>query len=98
MVARGGRRVVMSSATLPATASISAVRVRIAWPSLVETALALVAVAVIFPWFARFGIDESGRDQRFADASSELRTAPSPTLREMWRRIARAFAKPTEDV
>src|SRR5260221_2599893 len=98
MVARGGSCVVMPSATLPATASISAVRVRIAWPSLVETALAVVAVAVIFPWFARFGIDESGRDQRFADASAEMRPARSPTLSEMGRRIASAFEKPTEDV
>jgi len=98
MVARGANRVVMPSATLPATTSISATRVRIAWPSLVETALAVAAVAVIFPWFARFGIDESGRDQRFADASSAMRTAPSPTLSEMWRQIASAFEKPMGDV
>ena len=53
---------------------------RIAWPSLTETVLALAAIAVIFPRFAALGVDEVGRDGRFAEAASVALVAPPATL------------------
>jgi cell division protein FtsW (lipid II flippase) len=55
-------------------------RARIAWPSLVETVVALAAVVAIVPWFARFGVDPSARDGRFADAAITVRSLPPPIL------------------
>ena len=57
----------MSSATFPTTASELSVPVRVAWPSLVETVLAIAAVAVILPWFTLFGSGAAARDHRFED-------------------------------
>ena len=67
----------MPSATFPTTAPPSvaapartpATPVLVAWPSLVETVLAVAAIVVILPWFAVFAVDASGRDYRFADAA-----------------------------
>ncbi len=55
------------SASVPARAA--AMPVLVAWPSLAETVLAIAAIVVIFPWFAVFAVDESGRDYRFAEAT-----------------------------
>jgi cell division protein FtsW (lipid II flippase) len=56
-------------------------RARVAWPSLIETVVAIAAIAAIFPWFARFGPDPAGHDSRFAAASpvvEQIRGSSAP--------------------
>ncbi len=55
-------------------------RVRIAWPSLIETALAVAAIAAIFPWFARFATDAAASDRRFDDGPIAAATLPPAIL------------------
>ena len=69
---------------------------RIAWPSLAETVLAIAAIAVIFPMFAGLGVDDAGRDRRFADTGAFAPVAAPTTLIATWRWIASAFERPTE--
>ncbi len=66
-----------TSVDLPARAR--AARGFIGWPSLAETILAIAAIAVIFPRFAGLGVDEAGRDRRFADTGSIAPIAPPAT-------------------
>lgn len=51
----------------------------IAWPSLFESVLAVIAIAAILPWFARFGVD-GARDGRFADATPVAQSASAVTV------------------
>jgi len=59
---------------------IDSVRVRVAWPSLIETALAIAAIAAILPLFARFSSETAAADRRFDDAAAAVRTLPAATL------------------
>ena len=49
-------------------------RVRVAWPSIVETVLTILAIALVMPSFARVAADDFLRDDRYAGAAIE-RTA-----------------------
>jgi len=53
---------------------------RIAWPSLAETALVVLAVAILLPWFERVATDDAGRDRRFAEAIVTVRGLPASVL------------------
>jgi cell division protein FtsW (lipid II flippase) len=66
---------------------------RIAWPHLVEAALVLLAVAVLFPWFERVADDDAGRDRRFAEAVVTVRGLPVPALPALCSSYG-AFAEP----
>ena len=70
----------MSTATLATPVAATArSRLRLAWPSLVETLLAGLVVVLIAPWFARFADEGVVRDDRFAlaaPASSATMGAP----------------------
>jgi cell division protein FtsW (lipid II flippase) len=72
--------IVPTAASSAASQPIAAIRARIAWPSIIETAVAVAAVVAIVPWFARFGVDGSVRDGRFADTAVTVQTLPSPML------------------
>ena len=63
----------------------------IAWPSLIETALTLVAIAVIFPLFQRLAFDDHGRGGRFAATAISVSGLPDrvlPTLCERYGALA----------
>ncbi len=51
-----------------------------AWPLVAETALVVIAVAILLPWFDRVAADDAGRDRRFAEAIVTLRGLPIPVL------------------
>jgi len=51
-----------------------------AWPLVAETALVVVAVALLLPWFSRVAGDDAGRDRRFAEAIVTVRGLPDPVL------------------
>ena len=53
------------------------VRTMLAWPSLIETMLAIAAIAALMPWFARFADDVDGRAGRFAATSTVASTDAS---------------------
>lgn len=69
-----------AAAPMTALPTFVALRTRLAWPSLIETALAVAVVVAMVPWFARFGTEPAGRDRRFADASIEVQALPPPIL------------------
>src|SRR5215472_11290161 len=50
------------------------------WPSLIETALALAAIAALFPQFDRLAADDAGRGGRFADAAISVGGLPERVL------------------
>jgi len=79
--ARWRHRIVPTATWVPAASQpIVALRARIAWPSLVETIVAVTAVIAIVPWFARFGVDASARDGRFAEPALAVQALPSSIL------------------
>jgi len=53
---------------------------RIAWPDVVEVALVIAAVAILFPWFERVATEDAGRDRRFAEGAITVRGLPAPAL------------------
>jgi len=53
---------------------------RIAWPDVVEVALVIAAVAILFPWFERVATEDAGRDRRFAEGAVTVRGLPAPAL------------------
>jgi hypothetical protein len=53
---------------------------RIAWPDVVEAALVIAAIAILFPWFERVAPEDAGRDRRFAEAAVTVRGLPAPAL------------------
>ncbi len=63
-----------STGAPPATAS----RARL--PSWIETALALAAIAALFPLFGRLAADDTGRDGRFADSAVAVGGLPDRVL------------------
>jgi cell division protein FtsW (lipid II flippase) len=73
----------------PVSAPAAQLRARIAWPSLIETIVAIAAIVAIFPWFARFGPDAVDRDSRFPIAA--------PVAQET-RSVAASRADATPDV
>jgi cell division protein FtsW (lipid II flippase) len=50
------------------------------WPSLIETVLAVAAIASTFPQFDRLAIDDAGRGGRFADAAISVGGLPERVL------------------
>jgi cell division protein FtsW (lipid II flippase) len=50
------------------------------WPALIETVLALAAVAVLIPSFDHLAADDSGRDRRFADVALAVGGLPEKIL------------------
>jgi cell division protein FtsW (lipid II flippase) len=64
-----GSRRTHGAAEPPAT-PIARSRAKLAWPSLVETALAIAAIAALMPWFARLADDVDGRAGRFAASAT----------------------------
>ena len=50
------------------------------WPSLIETVLAIAAIAALFPQFARLAADDAGRGGRFADAAISVGGLPERVL------------------
>ncbi|HUH93060.1 MAG TPA: FtsW/RodA/SpoVE family cell cycle protein [Casimicrobiaceae bacterium] len=52
----------------------------LAWPSLIETALTLVAIAVILPLFQRLAVDDHGRGGRFAAIAISVSGVPDRVL------------------
>jgi cell division protein FtsW (lipid II flippase) len=52
----------------------------IRWPSLIETLLALAAVAAILPQFQRLATEDSGRGGRFADTAISVAGLPERIL------------------
>jgi cell division protein FtsW (lipid II flippase) len=50
------------------------------WASLIETLLAVVAIAALLPQFDRLAIDDSGRDRRFADVALSVGGLPDKVL------------------
>ena len=52
----------------------------IAWPLVVEAALAIGVVAALLPWFDRVTTDDAGRDRRFADVIVAVRGLPNSVL------------------
>jgi cell division protein FtsW (lipid II flippase) len=50
------------------------------WPALIETILALAAIAVLIPSFEPLAADDSGRDRRFADAALAVGGLPEKVL------------------
>src|SRR5262245_7927646 len=71
----------MLAATLPTPDAATVVpgRSHIAWPSLIETAVTLAAIAALLPGFARLAVDD-GRDARFADTALAVRVLPPPIV------------------
>ena len=61
-----------------------------AWPLVAETALVVVAVALLLPWFDRVAADDAGRDRRFAEAIVTVRGLPNPVLPVALRVLRRA--------
>jgi cell division protein FtsW (lipid II flippase) len=49
-------------------------------PSLMESLLAIAAIATLLPVFARLGDVGAGRDQRFVEAGFKVQGLPEPTL------------------
>ena len=66
------------AATLPSVPVPVGRSSRLAWPSLIETALAIVAIVAISPWFTRFAPDVAGRDGLVADAIPLLQVFADP--------------------
>jgi len=54
-----------------------------AWPHVVESALVVVIVALLLPWFDRVTVDDAGRDRRFAEAIVTVRGLPNPVLHSL---------------
>ena len=54
-----------------------------AWPHVVETALVVIIVGLLLPWFDRVAVDDAGRDRRFAEAIVTVRGLPNPVLRSL---------------
>ena len=54
-----------------------------AWPHVAETALVVIAVVLLLPWFDRVAADDAGRDRRFAEAIVAVRGLPNPVLRSL---------------
>jgi cell division protein FtsW (lipid II flippase) len=50
------------------------------WPSLIETLLAIAAIAVLLPSFDRLAANDSGREARFADAAISVAGLPQRVL------------------
>ena len=50
------------------------------WPALIETVLALAAVALLIPSFEELAADDSGRDRRFADVALAVGGLPERVL------------------
>ena len=63
------------------------------WPSLIETALTLVAIAVILPLFQRLGPDDHGRGGRFAATAISVSGLPDRVLPALCSRYG-ALAEP----
>lgn len=72
------KRSLVALGTTPLAGTFS--RARIAWPLLIETALVLVAIAILLPLFARVATLDAGRDRRFADAAIAVRGFPEAIL------------------
>src|SRR4029077_12727760 len=52
----------------------------IGWPSLIETLLALAAIAALIQPFHRLASDDTGRDRRFADIAISVGGLPEHVL------------------
>ena len=50
------------------------------WPSLVESILAVAAIAALLPLFDRVAVNETGRDGRFADTAVRVSGLPERVL------------------
>ena len=50
------------------------------WPSLVESILAVAAIAALLPLFDRVAVNETGRDRRFADTAVRVNGLPERVL------------------
>ncbi|HZI83745.1 MAG TPA: hypothetical protein VFF44_07510, partial [Casimicrobiaceae bacterium] len=50
------------------------------WPSLIETLLALAAIAALFPLYQRLAFDDAGRGGRFADTAISVSGLPERVL------------------
>jgi hypothetical protein len=66
---------------------------RIAWPDMVEAALVIAAIVVLFPWFERVATEDAGRDRRFAEGAVTVRGLPAPALPSLCTAYG-AFAEP----
>ena len=64
-----------------ATAPAAIRRTGLAWPSLIETALAIAAIVALMPLFARFADDVDGRNGRFAATAVLERREPADVAR-----------------
>jgi cell division protein FtsW (lipid II flippase) len=67
----------VSSAALEARASTGSAT---SWPSLIETLLALAAIAALLQPFERLSLNDTGRDRRFADAAVSVGGFPERVL------------------
>ena len=63
------------------------------WPSLIETLLAIGAIAILLPSFDRLATSDAGRDQRFADAAISVGGLPEPVLPRLCANLG-ALAEP----
>ena len=72
----------MAVSTTPVAGTLSRER-RIAWPLLIEAALAVAAIAAILPWFDAFAQHPTGRDGRFAATSVAVRGLPDAVLPQL---------------
>jgi hypothetical protein len=66
-------------------------------PALVETALVLVAIALLLPAFARVAEFGSGREQRFAEAGLQVKGLPEPIVPTICATFARLVARPLRE-
>jgi len=73
-----GPRVALAGTLGPGLGSAGLTATR--WPSLIESLLAVAAIAALFPLFGLLAANDTGRDRRFADAAVAIGGLPERVL------------------
>jgi cell division protein FtsW (lipid II flippase) len=80
LLANGREEALVAVAASVGVEARPAATARVNWPSLIETVLAIAAIAALFPQFDRLAADDTGRGGRFADAAVSVGGLPERVL------------------